>query len=551
MRRARVLWLALAMAPLAACAGTGKPPGSVSSIDVEYEDNAAAAKPKAGASAEGLAYWQGRQNLLKAPAPPQAAALALPKVERWTLKNGLQVIVVPRKDLPVVSFGVAIKAGGYDEDKATTMGVSDFTAAMLRKGTDGKGTSKKKRSADDISNAIDFVGGSLDAGAGLESSSASCSVLAKDTHVCLDLLSDILLHPAFPESEMAEVRDQMMAGLAARFDSPYELGQAHFDNQLYGEKNPHGWVLEEPDVQKITRDELITFWKAFYRPNNAILAIAGDVDPARLRGEIEKAFGKWEKADVPARPAFKMAALKSTRVIIIDKPDLTQTTILLGHRGLRHADPMWFAATLMNYVLGGSDFSSRLMTEVRSKRGLTYGISSSYGASLYDGAFQVVASTKNENVWQALLATVNQIRKMKSDGPTADELGKGKGYYAGSYPFELQTASNVASGIVGAELHGLGLDYVQNFALKMAAVEDNQAKEAAGTLLDPDNLLVVVVGKGDAIEPQIAPTGLRYERIPFKSPISRATRSHARGAAAPAPSSPGTPPSQPGPATPQ
>jgi zinc protease len=543
MRRARALWLALAIAPLAACAGASKPPGSVSSISVEYEDNDAKPKAKAAAApSEGLAYWKDKQTLLKAPAPPQAAALELPKVERWTLKNGLQVIVVPRKDLPVVSFGVAIKAGGYDEDKATTQGVSDFTAAMLRKGTDGKG--KQKRTADDISSAIDFVGGSLDAGAGLESSSASCSVLAKDTHLCLELLSDVLLHPSFPEAEMGEVREQMMAGLAARFDSPYELGQAHFDNQLFGEKNPHGWVLEEGDVQKITRDKLVAFWKTFYRPNNAILAIAGDVDPGRLRGDVEKAFGKWEKADVPARPAFKMAALKSTRVLIVDKPDLTQSTILLGHRGLRHADPMWFAATLMNYVLGGSDFSSRLMTEVRSKRGLTYGISSSYGASLYDGSFQVVASTKNENVWQALLATVNQIRKMKNDGPTADELGKGKAYYAGSYPFELQTASNVASGIVGAELHGLGLEYVQNFALKMAAVDDNQAKEAAGTLLDPDNLLVVIVGKGDAIEPQIAPTGLRYERIPFKSPISRATRSHAH------PATPGAPPPTPGPAAP-
>jgi zinc protease len=179
-------------------------------------------------------------------------------------------------------------------------------------------------------------------------------------------------------------------------------------------------------------------------------------------------------------------------------------------------------------VLGGSDFSSRLMTDVRSKRGLTYGISSSFGASLYDGAFLVSASTKNENVWQALVATVNQIRKMRNEGPTAQELAKGKGFYAGSYPFELQTAAGVAGAIVGAELHGLDLDYVEKFSLKMAAVDEAQAKEAAGTLLDPDNVLVVVVGKGDAIEPQIAASGLRYERIGFKEPISRATRAKLR-----------------------
>jgi zinc protease len=526
-------------AALASCAQSpAKPPGTVSSISVEYEDVPAAPKPKAKATA-GLAYWQQKdpKELIAAPPPPPAAALALPKIERWTLKNGLDVIVVPRKDLPVVSFGVAIKAGGYDEDKATTFGVSDFTAAMLRKGTNGR----KKRGADDISRAIDFVGGALDAQASLESSSAGCSVLSKDAGLCLELLSDMLLHPSFPEAEMGEVRDETLAGLASRFDSPYELANAHFDNQLYGEKNPHGWVLEPEDVQKITRDQLVAFWKTFYRPNNALLAVAGDVDPARLRAEIEKAFGPWQKADVPARPPFKMAALKSTRVLIVDKPDLTQTTIVLGHRGLRHADPMWFAATLMNYVLGGSDFSSRLMMEVRSKRGLTYGIGSSYGASLYDGAFQVTASTKNENVWQALVATVAQIRKMKDEGPTPEELAKGKGYYAGSYPFELQTTAGIAGAIVGAELHGLGLDYVRNFALRMAAVDEAQAKEAAGTLLDPDDVLVVVVGKGDVIEPQLKPTGLRYERINFKDPISRGTRGKLRKQ----PNTPEKPPSGP------
>ncbi|HEY2729037.1 MAG TPA: pitrilysin family protein [Polyangia bacterium] len=524
------VFVALAAAFASCAQPAAKPPGSVASIEVEYEDNANASKPKVKPSPV-LAYWQNRKDLIAAPPPPKAAELALPKIERWKLANGLDVIVVPRKDLPVVSFGVAIKAGGYDEDRATTLGVSDFTAAMLRKGTTGgkgKSSGMKPRGADDISRAIDFVGGVLEAQAGLESSSASCSVLAKDTSLCLDLLSDVLLRPSFPEKEMAEIREQMMAGLAARFDSPYELAEAHFDNQLFGEKNPRGWVLEPEDVQKITRASLVTFWKTYYRPNNALLAVAGDVDPARLRGELEKAFGPWARGDVPARPAFKMAALKATRVLIVDKPDLTQTTILLGHRGIRHADPLWFPATLMNYVLGGSDFSSRLMTEVRSKRGLTYGIASSYGASLYDGAFLVTASTKNENVWQALVAAVGEIRKMKNEGPTADELARGKGYYAGSYPFELQTAAGVAAGVVGAELHGLGIDYVRQFALRIGAVEETQAKEAAATLLDPDNVLVVVVGKGDAIEPQIAPTGLRFERIDFKAPISRATRAKTR-----------------------
>ena len=196
--------------------------------------------------------------------------------------------------------------------------------------------------------------------------------------------------------------------------------------------------------------------------------------------------------------------MTGTRMLLVDRPDLTQATIVLGHGGIKHADPRWYAVTLMNYVLGGSDFSSRLMTEVRAKRGLTYGIGSSFGASLYKGAFRVSAATKNETVWDALLASVNEIRRMQADGPTAPELDKAKGYYAGSYPFSLQSAAGIAGALVIAEEHGLGIGYVRDLPLRLAAVDEAQAKAAAKDFLHPDTLLVVIVGKGDAIEPQLA-----------------------------------------------
>lgn len=512
-------------------------PVSASSIDVQYEDNppspakpasASAAAPAAAAAPAKPTFWddpQVRAGLIKAPPPPQPAPLDLPKVDRFRLKNGLDVIAVARKDLPLVSFSVAVKAGGYDEDRARTLGVSTFTASMLRRGT-------QKRSADDISAAIDFVGGSLDAQAGNESSTAACSALAKDARLCLDLLSDILLHPTFPEKEMAEVRDQLLASLDSVYDSPYELASEHFDNLLFGEKHPDGWILTPEDVQKITREDLVTFWRTYYRPQNALLAVAGDFDASRLRQDLERAFGAWEAAPVPERPAFKIPELKGTRILLVDRPDLTQATLVFGHRGIRHADPSWYAVTLMNNVLGGSDFSSRLMIEVRAKRGLTYGIGSSFGASLYEGAFRVSASTKNESVWEALVASVNEIRRMKAGGPTAEELAKAKGYYAGSYPFALQTAAGVAGSIVAAALQGLGIDYVRDLPVRLGAVDEAHAKQAAADFLFPDTLLVVIVGKGDVIEPEItkaiANAGIRYERINFKDPISHAARAHLR-----------------------
>jgi len=265
-RGAKLVLAAAGAAALAACqtAAPAKPPATASSgsgsgsIEVQYENNSTAAakpaaagqaKPATAAAASQPSYWDDpkvRAALVQAPPPPQPAELALPKIERFKLKNGLDVIAVARKDLPVVSFSVAVKAGGYDEDKARTLGVADFTAAMLRRGT-------QKRSADAISQAIDFVGGSLDAQAGNESSTAGCSALAKDAKLCLDLLSDILLHPTFPEKEMPEVRDQLLAAVTGVYDNPQELASEHFDNMLFGEKHPDGWVLTPEDVQKITR----------------------------------------------------------------------------------------------------------------------------------------------------------------------------------------------------------------------------------------------------------------------------------------------------------
>jgi len=485
---------------------------------------ATAAHPPAASSAKAtppLEYWTGRKDLIHAPAPPKPAELALPPIQRFSLKNGLEVVVVSRKELPVVSFGIAVQAGGYDEQR-DNLGVSDFVAAMLRRGT-------KTRSADDISHAIDFVGGTLDAQATNESTTAGCSALSKDAKLCLDLLSDILLHPSFPESEMGEVRDEMLAAIAARFDNPHELANAHFDNLLYGEQHPDGWVMAAEDVQKITRARLETFWKTFYRPNRAILAVAGDVDASKIRPAIEKAFGGWARAAVPARPEWPAPKVTASRILLVDRPDSTQATIVFGHQGIRHADPRWYAATFMNYVLGGSDFSSRLMIEVRSKRGLTYGIGSSFGATLYEGSFRVAGSTKSESTEEALRASVNEIRRMQSEGPTELELDKAKGYYAGSYPFKLQTAAGVAQALVAAELHGLGASYVRELPVRLAAVDAAAARRAAVELLHPDTMLIVMVGKAAAIEPQIADKGIPYEKIGFKEPISVAARAAKAG----------------------
>jgi zinc protease len=467
---------------------------------------AAALAPPSTSARPDASYWAGRQDLIRAPAPPHAVELTLPPVERATLDNGLAVMMVAKATLPIVSFSIAVKAGAYDEAKDQNQSVADFVAAMLRKGT-------HRRTADQISQAIDFVGGALDGGAGAEHSTLTCSALAKDASLCLDLLSDILMRPTFPEAEIAEVRDQLLASLAARSDDPHLLAADQLDNMIFGEAHPDGWFLLPRHVRAITRDKIESFWRAFYRPNNAVLAIAGAFDPVKMRLAVRSAFSGWVAAPVPARPRFQIPPSPPTRVVVIDKPDLTQATLMFGHAGIRHADPDWYAATLVNYVLGGSDFSSRLMIEVRSRRGLTYGIGSSFGASLYEGAFRVSAATRNETVGEAFAVSVAEMRRMKNDGPTADELAKAKGYYAGSTPLGLESASDLAGSLVLADLHGLGASYVRRLALALSAVTQADAKAAAARWLHPEALAVVLVGKAAAIVPQLDDAHLAYRLV--------------------------------------
>ena len=387
---------------------------------------------------------------------------------------------MPRKDLPVVSFGIAVQAGGYDEDR-DTLGVSDFVAAMLRRGT-------KTRSADDISHAIDFVGGSLDAQATNESTNAGCSALSKDAKLCLDLLSDILLHPSFPESEMGEVRDEMLAAVAARFDNPHELANAHFDNLLFGEKHPDGWVLTAEDVRKITRARLETFWKTFYRPNRAILAVAGDVDAAKLRAGIEKAFGGWARGDGPAATGLvRSRRSPATRILLVDRPDSTQATI----RARPSGDQARRSALVRRDAdeLRAGRLRLLVATDDRGARQARADLRHRFVVRRHAVPGRLPRRRRRRRArrtWEALLASVNEIRRMKAEGPTVVELDKAKGYYAGSYPFKLQTAAGVAQALVAAELHGLGAGYVRELPLRLAAVDEAAAKAAAGELLTPD-----------------------------------------------------------------
>lgn len=499
---------ALASAGSAPVAAAGAAPPSPSSGAIAPD--APVAPPPVAVLDPAATFWSGRQDLIRAPAPPVAQALSLPPIARSTLPNGLELVMVPRATLPIVSLSIAIKAGDFDEEHEVNQGAAEFTAAMLRKGAGS-------RTADQISRAIDSVGGVLDAVAGPEHTVLTCSVLAKDVGLCVQLLADVILRPTFPAAEMPEVRDQLLAALAARADDPHELASEQLDAMIFGTAHPGGWFLLPRHVQKLSRAELARYWKGFYRPNNAIVAVAGAVEPVAMQARLARAFSGWAAGPIPPRPKLEIPEARGTHVLLVDKPDLTQATLLFGHAGIRHADPAWYAATLVNYVLGGSDFSSRLMIEVRTKRGLTYGIGSSFGESSTASGFRISAATRNQTAVEALRLGVGELRRMQAGGPTATELSKAKGYFAGSTPLALESAAGLSSALVTAELHGLPADYVARLAPSLAAVTEADARAAARALLHPETLSVVLIGRAELIAPDLDRAHIEYERVDYRN----------------------------------
>ncbi len=452
-----------------------------------------------------------KADLIATPAAQPPAPLKLPPIQEFTLKNGLQVFVIQSDQLPVVSMQLAFKVGRADEPRER-LGVSSFVAGMLTKGT-------KKKSALEIAKAIDFVGGGLDATSSYEATLVSCSTLTKDVGTCLSLLPEVVLTPSFPKDELGKVRDELLAEIRQRLDDAAQLAGANFQNLLWGDDHVRGWVSNERTIGSISRDDLVKWHKAWFSPSNAMLAIAGDVDPAKLKIQLEKAFGKWKATKVPARPKYVEPKLDRVKVRLVDKPRQTQTHIRIGQYGISHTDPRFFESLVWNYALGGGVFSSRLMKVVRAEGGKSYGASSTFDRNLDKGSFVAATFTRTAETVPTVKLMLEEIAKMAKEGPSDDEVSDAIANLAGSYALRFESANDVAGALLAAELHGFGQEYLANYAVRVGKVDALAARQAAAEILDPVNFVIVLVGDAAELEPQLKKEGWYYELVRFNDPI--------------------------------
>jgi zinc protease len=408
------------------------------------------------------------------------------------MPNGLKVIVVENHEQPVVAFRLLIKSGS-SFDPADKPGLAGMTADLLRKGT-------KTRDANKIAEEIDFVGGSLDANTDLEATNATCQVLTKHFDTGMSLLSDIVLNPVFPADELERDRKQTIAQLIRRKDQPNFIAGEQYRMHLYG-NHPYG-KPGDGTVESVTamkREDINGFWQKYYIPNNSVLFVVGDVKPADVFKKTAAAFGGWQKGAVPDMKPAPPTPPSGVNIVLINKPDATQSNVRMGHLGMDRYNPDIYSVRTMNYILGGGGFVSRMMQEIRQKRGLTYGVNSQYSFNRFAGDFTVSVDTRTDSTAAAVIAVIDNLNKMRTSDITPTELSETKSFYAGYFPRQFETPEQVANQMATVELYGLDKNYLADYIDKMGKVTVADVRKAAEKYIDTKGMLILVVGKADAL----------------------------------------------------
>ncbi|MBI5789403.1 MAG: insulinase family protein [Candidatus Schekmanbacteria bacterium] len=411
---------------------------------------------------------------------------ALQKAERTVLDNGMVLLLLEQHALPIVTVEVSLKAGGVYDPPAKE-GLANITANLLSRGT-------KQFSAQGLAQAIEFVGGDISSSADTDFAEINLTILSKDLDLGFKLMGEVIAQPTFPQEEMEKEQKEIVGDIIQEKEDPSAVAGKRFNKILYG-THPYnhpeeGW---EESVPNLTRQDVLDFYQKYYRPNNAVMVVVGDITKSQLDELLKKYLSAWEKRDLSLPVIPEAQPLPAKTVELIDQ-ELTQATVLLGHKGISRSHPDYYQLYVMNYIMGGGGFSSRLLANIRDEKGLAYSAASYFYPLFYGGAFQATIQTKNENTPQVIEATLSEIKRMRTTPVSAEELESAKSFITGSFPLKLDTNSKIAGYLAYMENFGLGLDYFEKFPQYINAVTAGQILQVAQKYLEPENYLLVVVG---------------------------------------------------------
>ena len=454
--------------------------------------------------------------VLAAPAPSHAADRAapavapLPKAIERQLKNQMKILIVEDHRLPLVHFRFMVRSGAASEpaDKA---GTANLVMQTLRQGA---GTLDSKA----ISEKLDGLGAEWNATATRDYCAITEQVLSRDWVTGLDLLSGIVQEPTFPAAEVERQRQQVLGAIAQSRDQNGLVASEHAAALVYGEHPYARPVLGDAgSVQAITRDDLVKFHDEYFRPNLCVLVVVGDVKVDDVVIAVEREFSDQAPGNVTKRDSPALPVPEANRVRLLDKPGVTQAELRVGFAGVDRRSPDFYTLQVMNYILGGGGFASRLQQNARSKGGLTYSASTAFDFGYEAGAFYASTFTKSASVGPMLDIVLSTIGDFRKTGPTQKEIDDARRFLIGALPFGVQTAEGQAAQWAAVDLYGLGTDYFERYGERLAAVTPQAAKAAAEKYLRTDKLAIVAVGTADSVKAQLEKFG-SVEVLDYRSP---------------------------------
>jgi zinc protease len=409
---------------------------------------------------------------------------AMAPVQRVALPNGLVVLTSEEHSLPFVTFKLLIHAGAR-RDPSGQGGLASLTARALLFGT-------LKQSMASVNEQLDFMGASLSSDAGRDYMVLSLRVLKKDLGDGFKLFMEVLSQPAFPADEVENEVTRTLAAIRASEDRPGEVAEKAFSKALYG-AGPYGQPVigTKESVEKLTVEGVRRFHGSCYDPNNSIMVIVGDIEEHALKDTIVPQLSAW-KGRAAAVSAVETKPENAKQTVMIDRP-LTQANLILGHEGITRDNPDFYAVTVMNYILGGGGLTSRLMQEIRERRGLAYSVSSNFDAGKYQGTFRIVLQTKNASARDAIRLAVAQMSRIRTELVAEKDLDGAKKYLIGSFPLRLITQDGIAGFLLQVEYLGLGLDYAERYPKLVQAVTAEDVLRVAKAYLHPEAYILVAV----------------------------------------------------------
>ena len=437
-----------------------------------------------------------------------------PVPDRFELDNGMIVYLLEDHELPIIDISVRIRTGSLYEP-ADKVGLATITGAVMRTG----GTTSK--TGDELDEILENLAASVETGIGDDSGSASVSVLKEDLDTGLSILADILMNPAFREDKIELEKVQHRSGISRRNDNPGGITRREFSKLIYGADSPYARTTEYDTINSITRDDLVAFYQKFFRPNNIILGVLGDFDSEIMLAKIQEAFKGWEPAeiDLPEKP--KIPEMYGKRVALVNKDDVNQTNIRMGHIGWLRKNEDYPALVVMSQILG-IGFSSRLINSIRVEKGLAYSVGNNYGAG-YDvpGVFFIACGTKSEATVTAIEAILVEVEKMRAEEVTDEELKQAIDGFMNSSVFDYDTKGEILSRALRYEYHDYPQDFVEQLMAGIREVTKADVKRVAAEYLHPDKFTLIAVGKASDFDKPLNTLGDVTEvdiTIPSPSP---------------------------------